>query len=236
MSKQKEKSDIKDVHSPYLAARREWNERYGDYISQKKMWQAVGLVSLLVAAASVGGVTYFAGQNKLIPYTVEVDEKGATVRVYEMNKMQPVDQKIIRAQLAQFIKDVRTVSPDLTVMKNAITRLYTHLNSASQASTFLNEYFAANSPFERAKKSTVGVEILQLLPLSDNSWQIEWSEQEYGRDGKNLGKRNYTATVSITVGNTVNEVTILDNPVGMEVENIHWSADFQNKADKGENQ
>lgn len=232
MKKAKKKQDIKDISSPYLAARREWNERYGDYIKQARVWQKVGLISLLIAAASVGGVTYFAGQNKLIPYVVEVDQRGATVRTYESSKMQDVDQRIIRAQLAQFIKDVRTVSPDLTVMKNAIKRLYTHLNNTSQASAFLNEYFAANNPFEAAKEHTVGVEILQLLPLSENSWQIEWAEQKYGRDGKNLGKRNYTATVSITVGNTVNELTILENPVGMEVENIHWSADFKTKEEK----
>lgn len=229
MKKAKKKQDIKDVNSPYLAARREWNERYGDYIQRAKVWQGVGLVSLLIASASVGGVTYFAGQNKLIPYVVEVDERGATVRTYESSKMQAIDQRIVRAQLAQFIKDVRTVSPDLTVMKNAIKRLYTHLNDSSQASAFLNRYFSENNPFEAAQKYTVGVDILQLLPLSENSWQIEWAEQKYGRDGKDLGKRHYTATVSITTGNKVNELTILDNPVGMEVENIHWSADFQNK-------
>lgn len=222
----------KEILSPYLSAKREWNERYGDYISQKRNWQMVALASLVIAAAGVGGVTYFAGQNKLIPYVVSVDERGATVQVYEMSKMQPVDVKVIRAQLAQFISDVRTISPDLTVMKNAIKRLYTHLNNSSQATTFLNEYFSSDSPFAKAKKSTIGVEIQQILPLSDNSWQIEWSEQEYGRDGKDLGKRSYTATLLITVGNTVNEATILDNPIGLEVENIHWSADFQNKEDK----
>lgn len=223
------KEEIKDIQSPYLAARREWNERYGDYIQRAKVWQAVGITSLLIAAASVGGIAYFAGQNKLIPYVVEVDQKGAMVRTYQSTQMQATDQRVIRAQLAQFIKDVRTISPDLTVMKNAIRRLYTHLNNNSQASTFLNAYFSENNPFDQAKQYTVGVEILQLLPLSENSWQIEWSEQKFGRDGKNLGKRNYTATVLITLGNTVNELTILDNPVGMEIENIHWSADFQNK-------
>lgn len=223
--------EIKNIHSPYLAARREWNERYGSYIKQKKIWQIVGILSLIIAIASVIGITYFASQNKLIPYVVEVDERGATVKVYESSKMQEIDQRIVRAQLAQFIKDVRSISPDSVIMKNAIKRLYTHLNSSSQAASFLNDYFTNNNPFEKAKDHTVYVEILQLLPLSPNSWQIEWAEQTYGRDGKNLGKKNFTATLTITTGNSVNEHTILENPIGLEVESLYWSADFQIKED-----
>lgn len=227
--KKDKKIDIKDIQSPYLLARREWNERYGDYIAQARNWKWVAIISLLISLASVGGVTHFASQNKLIPYVVEIDKRGATVAVYESSKMQAVDPRVIRAQLAQFITDIRTVSPDLTVSKNAIKRIYSHLNNNSQASTFLNEYFSNNSPFEQAREKTVGVEILQLLPLSENSWQIEWAEQTYGRDGKNLGRLNYTATVNISAGNAVSEQTILENPIGMEVLTMHWSADFRNK-------
>lgn len=147
------------IRSPYLDARREWNERYGSYIQQKKLWQAVAIVSLLIAVAGVGGVTYFAGQNKLIPYVVEVDERGATVRVYEGSRMKEADQRVIRAQLAQFIKDIRTISADSTVLKNAIHRAYTHINNQSQAASFLADYFNTENPFKKAREFTSNVEI-----------------------------------------------------------------------------
>lgn len=228
MKKSKPKQS-KEIQSPYLLARREWNERYGDYIQSAKVWRQVGVVSLLIAAASVGGITYFAGQNKLIPYVIEVDQKGATVRTYEATQMQNIDQRVVRAQLAQFIKDIRTISPDSTVMKNAIKRIYTHLSNSSQAATFINEYFQKNNPFDKAQEYTTSVDILQLLPLSEKNWQIEWVEQKFGRDGKDLGKTNYTATILVSVGNKVDELTILDNPIGLAIENIHWSKDFQAK-------
>lgn len=225
----KKEPDLKDIHSPYLAARREWNERYGDYIQSAKMWRMVGLLGLLIGMVSSAGTIYFAGQNKLIPYVVQVDERGATVEVYPASCMGPVDPRIVRAQLAQFIRDLRGVSADMTVAKNAIRRLYTHLDSSSQASTVINQYFKENDPFKKAQKKTVGVDILQLLPLSENTWQIEWSEQEYGRDGKILGKSNYTATATVSVGNNISEQTILSNPIGLAVDEIHLSADFKDK-------
>lgn len=117
------------------------------------------------------------------------------------------------------------------MQKNAIRRLYSHLGDNSQATNVVNQYFRENDPFIRAQKKTVAVDIQQLLPLSDNTWQIEWSEQEYGRDGKILGKNNYTATATVSIGNTVNEQTILFNPIGMYVTDLHLSADFKVKTE-----
>ena len=51
----KDSADIKFIHSPYLNARREWNERYGDYIQQAKTWRIVGLIGLLIGVISRGG-------------------------------------------------------------------------------------------------------------------------------------------------------------------------------------
>lgn len=223
-------SDIADLHNPYLNARREWNERYGDYIASARRWQMIGLGSLTLAVTCTGGLIYFAGQNKLIPYVVEVDERGATVQVYESSRQQKADPRVVRAQLAQFIRDLRAVSADRTVGKVAITRLYTQLNNGSQASSFINTYFKEHSPFTTSRDKTVAVDILQLLPLSENTWQAEWSEQSYGRDGKDLGKANYTATMNVSVGNRVTEQTILYNPIGLEVKELHWSIDFLEKS------
>ncbi|MDO4643461.1 MAG: VirB8/TrbF family protein [Cardiobacteriaceae bacterium] len=225
--------NIKDISSPYLAARREWNERYGDYIHTSRMWRVVGILGLLVGIVSTGGTIYFAGQNKLIPYVVEVDKRGATVEVYRADTMQSIDSRVVRAQLAQFIRDLRSVSADMTVEKNAIRRLYTHLNSNSQASSVINKYFKENDPFRKAQKKTVGVDILQLLPLSEKTWQIEWSEQEYGRDGKILGNGNFTATVTVSLSNNIDEQSILSNLIGMSIDELHFSADFKDKV-KGE--
>ena len=36
--------------NPYLAGRREWNERYGDYIARAQSWRAVAILALLMAS------------------------------------------------------------------------------------------------------------------------------------------------------------------------------------------
>ena len=44
-------------------------------------WQILGLLSLLIALAGVGGMIYIGSQSKFIPYVVEVDKLGRTLAV-----------------------------------------------------------------------------------------------------------------------------------------------------------
>ncbi|WP_276709048.1 VirB8/TrbF family protein [Thiomonas arsenitoxydans] len=44
--------------NPYLNARREWDERYGDALARAKTWRLAAFASLAVAAIAVAGITY----------------------------------------------------------------------------------------------------------------------------------------------------------------------------------
>ena len=41
-------STPKAPESPHLAARREWNERYGDYIKREAAWRTLAIGSMMV--------------------------------------------------------------------------------------------------------------------------------------------------------------------------------------------
>jgi type IV secretory pathway TrbF-like protein len=62
--------------SPYLAARREWDERYGNLITRAKNWRTAAFLALLVAIAETGGLIALALKNKTVPYVVAVDNLG----------------------------------------------------------------------------------------------------------------------------------------------------------------
>lgn len=223
MGKKKEPTQIS---SPYLAARREWNERYGSYIATAKMWRGMAVTSLVIAAVSVGGVVHFASQNKLIPYVVEVNADGDTLQVYQASQMLPADRRVVRAQLAQFINDVRSVSSDVAVQRRSIERAYAHLSGDLPAYTAINTWFRQNVPFERARNETVVVEVRQVLPLSDNTWRIEWIERPRSRNGEALPATRWTGTASVVTGGEVDARTIMLNPVGLYIREFDWSRDF----------
>lgn len=220
------KKEPQQVSSPYLLARREWNERYGGYIAQAKTWRGVAIVALVIAAISVAGVVYFAGQNKLIPYVVEVGGDGRPLQVFQAERIQALDQRVVRAQLAQFVQDVRSVSTDVAVQRRAVERAYSHLSADLPAYTAVNQWFRQNVPFERAAEETVVVDVRQVLPLSGKTWRIEWVERPRSRNGEALPTVHWTGTATVSSSGEINQQTMLDNPTGLYIQDFDWSRDF----------
>jgi type IV secretory pathway TrbF-like protein len=191
--------------NPYLEARREWNERYGDYIHQAQHWRTMAIVSGLVALVAVIGIAYIGSRSKVVPYVVEVDKLGQA------------------AAVARFVSDWRTVTIDRPAQKGAIDRVYSMLPNGSIALSKLNEFFKAHNPFARPAGETVAVAVTNILPISDKTWQVEW--QEVVRDLRGQVQGTVRMKVSILVGITppTQENLILINPLGVYITDLNWS-------------
>src|SRR6266850_1102314 len=59
--------------SPYLVARREWDERYGGLIKRAQQWRATAILALLVALAEAIVIIGVATRPRIAPYVVAVD-------------------------------------------------------------------------------------------------------------------------------------------------------------------
>src|SRR6516165_10060251 len=74
-------SSSKDPHlgNPYLAARKEWDERYGSLIKRAQNWRLAAMLALLVAIAEAVVILGVATRPKTVPYVVAVDSLGRVV-------------------------------------------------------------------------------------------------------------------------------------------------------------
>lgn len=209
--------------NPYVEARREWNERYGDYIHQAHHWRTMALISGAVALVSVMGIAYIGAQNKVVPYVVEVDKLGELAAIARADHARAVDSRVIKAYLARFVADWRTVTVDRQAQKSAIDRVYAMLPGGSIALSKLNDYFREHNPFALATKESVSVAVTNLLPLSERTWQLEW--QEVTRDQRGSVQSTVRMRASILVGITppTQESLILVNPLGVYITDLNWA-------------
>src|SRR6202166_4121819 len=178
-------ADAAALETPYLSARREWNERYGDYIARARSWRWAAFGAIAVALALAIGVVWQGAQSKVVPYVVEVDKLGDAVAVARADRAAPADVRVIKAQLAAWIVDVRSVSSDPLAQKAALSRSYA--TTAATATLFLNDYYRQHSPFSQNR--TVAVSVDAVLPISNQTYQIQWSE-----DGRDLQGRALATT------------------------------------------
>jgi type IV secretory pathway TrbF-like protein len=216
--------DPDNPHSAvYLAARREWNERYGDYIAQANNWRLIAIAALGVAAVAVAGNVWQSSQSRVQPFVVEVNKLGDALAIQRADVASPIPIGVIRAQLARYIQDVRAVSIDVRAERDFINEAYAMVDKNSAALTFLNNYFAANDPFKRAATETVSAHVESVLPLpGSNTWRVEWREDTVARDGRPEFSKHWEATITVSINPPKTDAGILVNPTGLFVEASPW--------------
>jgi type IV secretion system protein VirB5 len=218
---------------PYLNARRSWNSHVGSLIASRTLWQAVALISLLVAFAAVGGVVYIGSQSKFVPYVVEVNKLGEAMAVAPAPQANKVDQRIVRASVAEFIVNARTVTPDIAMQRRAIFKVYALMTSGSPATKKMTAYLNGTpetNPFKRAEKQTVNVEIVSAIPQTSTTWQIDWVETQRTRKGEIMGKPyRMRALLNVSSNATPPEASddqIRLNPMSVYISDYSWSKQF----------
>lgn len=209
--------------NPYLAARREWMERYGDYIQSANQWRLVGIGSLLITALAVGGMVYSASQNHYIPYVVQVDRLGTAVPAGRADVAARADTRIVRAQLARWIGNTRAVFVDAAAQRAAIDEAYAMISRSGSSYKVLTDHFRSNDPFERATKETVTIEVQTVLPVGGDTWRVEWTETIRGRNGEVQQTNEWQAAITVLISPPNDELTILKNPLGIYVTEFSWT-------------
>ena len=119
----------------------------------------------------------------MVPYVVQTDRLGDALAISRADIAPPADPRLIRSQLARWVDDVRTVYVDVAAEKHVINEAYAMVDRNAASGQELNDWFSHNDPFKRAQDDTVGVSVESVLPLSGNTWRVEWREDRRARQG-----------------------------------------------------
>ena len=126
-------------------------------------------------------------QSRFVPYIVEVDKLGQVAAVRPASVIDAASLTgVVKAELATFITKARFVTPDQQLQANSIRDVYALLANSDPATAKMNEWFNGskeNNPFFRASKVLVSASINGIIPQSQDSWQVDWTETVTTRDG-----------------------------------------------------
>ena len=202
--------------NPYLNGREEWLERYGSYISRARQWRIMSFLAALALIASVFGNVIQARQVKTVPYIIEVDNLGKTAVTARAYRASSTPKRLIQAAVASCISDWRTVTADVELQRKIIERLSFYM--AGSAKGVLREWYEANNPYEIARNKLVHVEIKGLpLPVSPDSYRVEWVETVRSHAGALLDSYVYEATVTVQINPPTTDAVLLRNPGGVYI-------------------
>ena len=214
--------------NPFLDTRRAWNGVWEESLANARRWRMIAFVLLALLGIAVYGLINLGSQPKAIPYIVEVNKLG---EVAYAGRLEPAhaDSNVIKASIASFIADLRLVTPDAGLQAEAVNRVYAYISKGDPALGRVNSFYGAtkeSSPYVRAQDEIVSVAIDDVLPTSQNTWQVDWSETTRDRKGEKAVTAKWRGLVTIVLvppSASTSETQLRRNPLGVYVQDVTWS-------------
>jgi len=210
-------------YNPYLAARREWDERYGSLITRAQNWRIAAFLAMLIALVEAATLIPLATGSRVKTIVVAVDSIGRVVASGPAEQTSAVDDRLKRAALFQWIQDLRMVTTDPITQRRSIDRVYAMIGNGSRAQIVVTDFYRNNTPFDRARTETVTVDVHSIVPTSNQSYEIDWSETTRDHAGELAGTQNWKAVLTIALNPPTDEKFARINPLGIYVIDASWS-------------
>jgi type IV secretion system protein TrbF len=213
--------------NPFLAARHEFMNAFGDLARGKRNWQLIAYALAGPLALLAIAHLRLAASSRVVPYIVQVDRLGQVLTVGPAEDLKQPDQRLVASELARFIRSIRTVLPAAAAAGEAEMLRRGYAAVAPEAAAFLNDYFAnpLNDPRVLGLRLTRQVDVTGVLrvPHSD-VWRLQWTETERSTQPGGLTRmlawEGYV-TVRLVPPRTVEAVQ--DNPLGLAVTSVNWT-------------
>ncbi len=217
----------------FLTARHEFQSVFGDLAKGKRNWQVVAFLALALCALFAITVMRLALTSRITPYVVEVDHLGRAVAVGPAEPLARTDRRVVIAQLATFIKNVRTVVPSMAAQRDVLQRAYALVNG--RAAEFLNTYFAdpTRDPRRLGQSLTRLVEVTSLLSIpsetphtasSTETWKVQWTETVIPVAADAVSETTaWEAYLTVQLRPPTHTDGIELNPLGLTILTITWS-------------
>jgi len=207
-----------NVHNPYIEARKEFNDRYGDLARGKRNWQIAALFLVVTVCVLGTALSVVAMQHQVQPYILEVDEHGAYRGVGAMPSATP-DELMVKRHLQEWVRHARMVVSDYRAQDQYLELAYASVQG--QARTALSEWHESHPAKERSRTETVLVQPKEPFVLTDTTYQLRWTEVSYNRVGTSRSTE-HDAIVEVGIVPPNNDAELARNPLGIRIVHLDW--------------
>jgi type IV secretion system protein TrbF len=217
------KAGSSESYNPYLAARREWDERYGDQIVRARNWRTMAALCALTAILETAGLLWMTSRSRVFPFVVLIDSLGRPVASGFAEQTTTNDDRVKRSTIFNWVENLRMVTTDGVAQRKAIDLVYSHIANGSSAQTFISDYYRADPPSKRAQTETVSVEVKSVLPTSDRTYEVDWVETTRDLYGAIEATDRWKGSFSVAVNPPSDERLARINPLGLYVTSASWA-------------
>ena len=209
--------------TPYQKAAQIWDERIGTARVQARNWRLMAFGSLVLSFGFAGALIWQSARGTVVPWVVQIDKVGQAQAIAPaVADYRPTDPQVA-FHLARFIEQVRSIPSDAIIVRQNWLRAYDFTTDRGAAA--LNDYARSNDPFAKVGRQQVAVDVSSVIRASPDSFRVAWVERRY-ENGQLAETSRWTAILTIVVQMPRNADRLRANPLGIYVNVINWSREF----------
>lgn len=178
---------------------------------------AFGFTGCAFGFISLCAYISLASETRIVPYVITVDRTGAVISRDDLKAEKTIPEAALASDLASFICDLRTVTEDSNLRARAVRRVYSRLRDGTQAMDAVEKYYLSLRTDEPRAQTDVCIE--NIIRVSDDSFQIDWSERSDANE--TLMRSHLTYAVTPDGGSSLDALKL--NPLGVRVTAISQS-------------
>jgi type IV secretion system protein TrbF len=197
---------------------------------QNQRWQLLCILLSVSLGLALIALVILAHRPRARPYVIAIDgAKGEPLGLVAplANDSMAVQDTVTRWAIEQFIKNAKTVTPDIPQQKEHLFDAYAFVKT--QAHDELDAYYhdpqSDRIPFDIAKKSWIQVSNIRVLKLpAPDTWQADWTEvrTDYNTTVEQVSR--WRATLKL-----VNDDPTDRNPLGLYISTLDWAEEQQSE-------
>jgi len=211
------------IGSSVLDGRREHFDRYFQLAKMINNLRLMLLGTIAAAGILAYGMVQVALEHRVVPYVVEVNGNSEMVRVTRADVAAKPTDNMVMANLRSLVMEARTVFLDRRAQETLMNAAYSKILSGSPAYKTMEDFHAVNHPYEKSKTETVEVAVISVPKISDDTWQVEWTETTKQLSGKVISAKNWQGTFKVRIIPPTDVNQIMVNPFGIYVEWLSWT-------------
>jgi len=206
--------------TPYQKAAQVWDDRIGSARVQAKNWRLCALGCVLVSLVAVGGLVYQSSTRQIVPYVVEVDSQGQVRTVGPAQVAYVPSQALVEKHVSDFVRDIRTLPSDPVVLRQQWQRAYGLVTPRGGA--LLTALNRDQPPESTLGKQMVTVTVERVLPVSERSYDVRWTETTFGPQGEPLGTTHRSGVLQVKNCPPTTAEAVRVNPLGICIDTFAW--------------
>lgn len=210
--------------TPFDKAEATWDDRDGHLRVQNLNWRMAVYFLIVTNLCQTTGLVVVTNRSSIEPYVIEVDSttgQATNVGLLKAQGYKPKDAEI-KYFLTEFIRNTRGVPLDPIVYQDNWNRAYAYMTkSAVGKMTSLMQ--GAESPAQKLGRITVQPSVVVMVPMSNNSYQVRWTEEEFDVNSGQKKTVVMSGVFTVHLVPPTDEKLLAVNPLGVYIADFSWS-------------